>query len=73
LSQKRAPKYVVPKKPPTKKPVSPPKMARKEHFVADFGQRGATEYEIEREVDDLFSQTPIPFKFENPSPPQVKT
>lgn len=55
MSQKRAPKYVVPKKPPTKKPVSPPKMARKEHFVADFGQRGATEYEIEREVDDLFS------------------
>lgn len=73
MAERRPPKYIVPKKAPLKKSPVRKEPVRKEHYVADFGNRGATEYEIETQVDELFRATPIPFKFENQAPPQVNT
>jgi hypothetical protein len=51
--------YHVPKKSPTRVPAP---MQQPEHYVNEFQKNQVTEYEIERECDDLFRTTPIPFR-----------
>jgi hypothetical protein len=51
--------YNVPKKSPTRVPAP---MQQPEHFVNEFQKNQVTEFEIERESDELFRTTPIPFR-----------